>query len=59
MTIWQVKCHEEPELVKQLNNSMLKESHSFSVQASPYVFFFYLGKFQDGWGGLIAVGIWT
>lgn len=56
----QVKSHRVPELVKQMKNPLLDESHFFSVRATgSYVFSFYLGKFQEGWGGLVGVGIWT
>lgn len=54
---------EESELVKELNGSglasMMRDRHCFSVETKPYVFFFYIGQFEDGWGGLVAAGVWT
>jgi hypothetical protein len=56
---------EESELVKEVNgssgleSSTMKDRYCFSVEARPYVFFFYIGQFEDGWGGLVAAGVWT
>ena len=55
----QLKYQQEPELVKQLNTTLPEDRHCFSVETRPYVFFFYMGKFEDGWGGLASVGIWS
>jgi hypothetical protein len=47
----------------KLGTWTMKERYCFSVnveaRSTDYVFFFYIGKFEEGWGGLVAAGVWT
>ena len=43
----------------KVESTTMKDRYCFSVDIEAYVFFFYIGEFEDGWGGLVAAGVWT